>query len=61
MILAKHIRSQSYDDEIGLVLGNYYEVKAIRKESYLVYLLGWNNPFNVKCFDFYEIKKKIII
>lgn len=61
MILAKYIRSnQTFGDEVGLVLGNFYEVKAIRKESYIVYLIGFNNPFNRKCFEFYEAKKKKI-
>lgn len=61
MIFAKYIRSnQVYGEEDGLTRGSIYQVKRMDKTSYLVYLEGFDKPYNRTCFEYYEAKKKNI-
>lgn len=58
MIFAKYVWSNQIGcEEDGLTRGSIYQVKLIDKRSYLVYLEGFDKPYNRKCFEYYEGKK----
>lgn len=61
MIFAKYVRSNQIGcEEDGLTRGSIYQVKRMDKTSYLVYLEGFDEPYNRTCFEYYEAKKKNI-
>lgn len=61
MIFAKYIRSNQIGcEEDGLTRGSIYQVKRMDKTSYVVYLEGFDKPYNRTCFEYYEAKKKNI-